>query len=1470
MKNFSKIWLLLAILFSFSQLQSQPEKAKKALSNAVQSANSTGRLFYIAIPPNDIVSQPTQALDIFVSSSYDTKVTLSNPVTGLYIIKKVAKNKVTSFSNTDGDIDWGRDEIRISQNAQGQGMRLESDDPICVYVMNSKMFTTDGYLAIPVALWGTRYINLSFWDFAEFGPWAGGFIVLAAEDNTKVTIQLKGRGAGFATTDRGSKIGQTLRITLNKGEVYMVRGDAKTRGVFDLSGSEINSNKKVGLISCHERCMIPVTILTNGRDHLSEMMPPVSAWGLKYYTVEIDRGKDMGDYFRAIASEDNTTVHVRWYDKKTKNLLGEDTRILKKAGDFEEFNDIQAEYPSSTPSVRGTSSFEFDKPGLVMQYCFSANWDGGNGWWDPFMTLVVPKEQFTTGTVFQSPANRSGNEYNNNFFNIIAVGDTVDQANNQKLLSSIILDGKKIVNLASGFVGQQIPKTDLFWAAVQIEKGTHQIFGNTPFGGYVYGYSNADSYGWPAATAFRRVGQNDTLSPVCVPKGECGEYIVHVTELRDGKEGDDPRQIDTGVEFTPTMSSDTSRTYNFVDTVFIDDAIKFLPAEHSFDFKVKVKDKYADGLITLTATDAVGNDTIFTIRYEADSIIIKPNPVDFKFQRVGTTSPEMLVTLFSKSDSLITIKSIKLKDGKVFNITDGNQPDPNGVILLPPRSTKIIKLTYSPVKEYIELNPKYDLDSLIIETKCLIHKFPVIGRGVLPRIFVEDWDAGTVATDENRCKKSFAGSGLLIRNDGTDTLVVSAIDQTDAQLLPFSMSSQATINLKFPFKLAPGAKANLEDICIMSPVIGQFTKNVKFITNNAIGKDISVWKANVVKPLLTITSEVWGPVRVKSTNTTNGLNNKGLLIIKNLGTSPVDILSIKLENTPDNNFKILPNRFSNGKVTVFQKGDNSADTMITIPIEYTPQTVGNQTNGVICIVDPVFNVPDGSVKGILNGISYLPEISVSSYTFTPACLVNTDHQTSGVLTEGSVTITNTTKTTPHDLSIYGITPRVNTADYFEIIKGGKSWVRANANNPIVIAPNLSEVLYFKFRPTASGLRTITFDVSSDAGEQLPNNTAPTNIINTDGKVFGVGFMRGATVNNVDLGNVLLCNNKSDIIRIKNTSDTEVLTVDSVRFISGDDTAFRLLGGVNPNGKVIAANGELQLTYGLTGKSGNITNTYRAYLSDGLGFKDYTVKANIYKVPIRLSTNEFQNISPGISYQYPVNIEFLTQANSPNVFTDGLLDYFEVTLRVKKTWMTSKVNSTITVLQGNALPGAWTLTPIQIIDPLSADYVLMQVVAKSNSGQMVDKNGVLFNLVVSNLLSETGEFTPQISNIVFGNTNIRLTCIDSTTSLKKITYSVCAQPIRVVETGLTYSLSSISPNPISASTFELKFGVGVESFTRIEIVNMQGQVIAVPVNEMTKSGVYTTQVNTDMLSSGIYRLRMTSGFFSKDTDLIITK
>jgi hypothetical protein len=44
-------------------------------------------------------------------------------------------------------------------------------------------------------------------------------------------------------------------------------------------------------------------------DHLVEQMIPVSMWGTKFVTISTP-GRDIGDYFRIIASEDSTTISV--------------------------------------------------------------------------------------------------------------------------------------------------------------------------------------------------------------------------------------------------------------------------------------------------------------------------------------------------------------------------------------------------------------------------------------------------------------------------------------------------------------------------------------------------------------------------------------------------------------------------------------------------------------------------------------------------------------------------------------------------------------------------------------------------------------------------------------------------------------------------------------------------------------------------------------------------------------------------------------------------------------------------------------------------------------------------------------------------------------------------------------------------------------------------------------------------------
>jgi len=288
--------------------------------------------------------------------------------------------------------------------------------------------------------------------------------------------------------------------------------------------------------------LIPSFDLFNGRNMLCEMLPPVTAWGKKYVTVEFRR-QNRGDFFRIIASQDNTTFTVKWYDLKTSQLIGQRAGKMKKSGDFFEYEEVFVPQGATNTleSIRGTSVWEADKPVLVMQYSYSQNWDNDPNF-DPFMVLVVPTEQFIPGTVFQTPAFQAG--FLDNYFNIVAVGDTNDFT--QQNLQSIKLDGKPISTYEPGFIYNRIPTTNLYWAKITMAPGAHRIVGNgqTKFGGYIYGFSSADGYGWPAAMAINKVDETDTLPPQLYRTGDCGDYDFRTTEFRNGKTGDDPRQVD--------------------------------------------------------------------------------------------------------------------------------------------------------------------------------------------------------------------------------------------------------------------------------------------------------------------------------------------------------------------------------------------------------------------------------------------------------------------------------------------------------------------------------------------------------------------------------------------------------------------------------------------------------------------------------------------------------------------------------------------------------------------------------------------------------------------------------------------------------------------------------------------------------------------------------------------------------------
>lgn len=470
-------------------------------ATAVLSGNEMeGTEFWIAVPPNDGAEQAKQALEIYVTSAYDAKVTLVDPETHAVVTRQITAFQPTTFTTKDFSVSWAW-EVTDNEIRVNKGIYLTATKPVIVNVMNQKVVSSEGFTALPVQSWGKEYVHLGFWDFGEVREWGSGFLVVAAEENTHVSITLKGRNTSgmIGATAMGKGLGTTSNVILNKGQVFMVRGNGKTLGEFDISGTSIMASKPVGVISFHQRTMIPASPSpNNGRDHLVEMLPPVSAWGTEHITVQLHRGTNQGDFFRIIAAEDNTQFQCDYTDLVTsESFVWKGT--LNKKGDFAERGN---EFPSPS-SIRGIARWTSDKPTFIMQYSYSNAVDNATRY-DPFMMAVVPTQQYVSSGVFQTPSNSSFDEH---WAHIVVRGDAVDMQ--QTLLKGITLDGKPLVDIYPALLVNHISGTDYYWAQVKVEPGVHEIKGEAPLSVVVYGTGSLVGYGWTAVTGSKSLATTD-------------------------------------------------------------------------------------------------------------------------------------------------------------------------------------------------------------------------------------------------------------------------------------------------------------------------------------------------------------------------------------------------------------------------------------------------------------------------------------------------------------------------------------------------------------------------------------------------------------------------------------------------------------------------------------------------------------------------------------------------------------------------------------------------------------------------------------------------------------------------------------------------------------------------------------------------------------------------------------------------
>jgi hypothetical protein len=560
-----------------------------SFTDAADIPDTRGREFYLTFMPNFHSgwrdSYKNDSLYIFISS--DRAVSGSIQYAGRENINRTVYFKIPAGGGEYRFAEWWRyleqagyslgGEYQMGQNGYKEKgcFHIRTNADVSVYALNRARMTTDGAMIFPVDALGKEHIITSYYSNEIFRFDNGDtlnsltpsqFSVVATENNTRVDFSL-------SAPAHGEKVASFSR-TLNEGDTYLVQADTSSRGNnYDLTGSFVNANKPIAVFAGHQRSLIPNDyegILVT-RDHLFSQIPHTAVWGKTYVITPFPRpimeSSTGSDLYRIIASEDDTEIYFN------------DVYItsLNKGEMYE--NRL-----TNAMEIRGS------KPILVSLFKKTAlELDGVQRYGDPFFLIVPPKKQYLTEYHTYNlqarglNADGGGDVYVQQFVTVIAP---------TLYANTIRMDGQSL----SSSLFTEISGTCYSYAHLDVRDGSHKLTGKKPFGVYVCGYGDADSYGYVGGMRF---DTNPEIIPsltkdTSICKGESlnleafGSYDV--TWADSLVAADDNK-------FLVTVFPDTTTTYSalLIDSLGCEHEKNVTVTVHEFDLKLSGDTKLCYG-----------------------------------------------------------------------------------------------------------------------------------------------------------------------------------------------------------------------------------------------------------------------------------------------------------------------------------------------------------------------------------------------------------------------------------------------------------------------------------------------------------------------------------------------------------------------------------------------------------------------------------------------------------------------------------------------------------------------------------------------------------------------------------------------------------------------------------------------------------------------------------------------------------
>ena len=624
LKKLNRIFCLVLIFMSCSYQLSAQDFSNKGKDFWVGYGSHVSMYSGLGLP---LESGGSQDMVLYFTSDRDATVKVEIPSVGYLRTYTVLANTVTV---SDPIPKSGTQDARItSEGKSDKGIHITSDFAIIAYAHIYNNSISGASLLFPTNTLGRSYYSINYKQESNSPNSYCYTYVVATEDSTNVEIILS------ANTVGGNKPGDTIKVALNKGQIYNVFGKVLTSSPSrstgeDLTGTLIrsvatatSSCKRIGVFSGSGKIYISDNNARTADNYIQQALP-ANAWGKKYLTVPT--AKMPINIFRIAVSDTNAVVKVNGSTLSPATLQ----------------NKFFYEFQSNVPNI-----IESDLPIMVAQYITTtgsySNFNNNNG--DPEMIYLSPIEQTISKVTINSTP----------FANIVDSLHYVNIVLPKSVTASLKVDGVTPTNFTT-----HPGDANFVYYQVNLGSGSHTIVADSGFNAIAYGYGSVETYGYNAGTnvidLYQKLTVNNEFGIVKLPatcRGTPFKASITLPYQPLSLVWNIPKYPNIPPNYAPVHDSTYVINGRTIYRYTLDQLLKY-DSVGTYNFQIKVFNPTGDG--------CSGEQTI-----DFELVVYKPPGADYTLQSAHCLGD----TLFLKDNSLIGSEERKLY---AYNWKVGNMP----------------------------------------------------------------------------------------------------------------------------------------------------------------------------------------------------------------------------------------------------------------------------------------------------------------------------------------------------------------------------------------------------------------------------------------------------------------------------------------------------------------------------------------------------------------------------------------------------------------------------------------------------------------------------------------------------------------------------------------------------------------------------------------------------------------------------